>query len=112
MSVGAVAKILVICQLEKVSILLGRGEIPGLHHLSSKYPNGRKTNQGHTWFEPQSVRDIQVFLGFVNFYRRFIQGFNRVTAPLTSMLKTTAAPLAEVQDKYLEQGSKEIQMED
>jgi hypothetical protein len=24
------------------------------------------------WPEPESYRDIQVFLGFVNFYRRFI----------------------------------------
>ena len=40
------------------------------------------------WPEPQSVRDIQVFLGFANFYRRFIQGFSRIAAPLTSMLKT------------------------
>ena len=41
------------------------------------------------WPEPKSVRDIQVFLGFANFYRRFIQGFSRIAAPLTSMLKTT-----------------------
>ena len=41
------------------------------------------------WSEPQSVRDIQVFLGFANFYRRFIQGFSRIAAPLTSMLKTS-----------------------
>ena len=40
------------------------------------------------WPEPQSVRDIQVFLGFANFYRRFIQGFSRLAALLTSMLKT------------------------
>ena len=26
------------------------------------------------WPEPQSVRDIQVFLGFANFHCRFIQG--------------------------------------
>ncbi len=44
----------------------------------------------HDWPEPQSVRDIQVFLGFANFYRRFIQGFSRLAAPLTSMLKTTS----------------------
>ncbi len=41
------------------------------------------------WPEPQSVRDIQVFLGFANFYRRFIRNFSRIVAPLTSMLRTT-----------------------
>ena len=41
------------------------------------------------WPEPKSVRDIQVFIGFANFYQRFIQGFSRIAAPLTSMLKTT-----------------------
>ena len=43
------------------------------------------------WPKPQSVRDIQVFLGFANFYRRFIQGFSRIAAPLTSMLKTSGS---------------------
>ena len=41
------------------------------------------------WLEPKSVRDIQVFIGFANLYRCFIQGFSRVAALLTSMLKTT-----------------------
>ena len=41
------------------------------------------------WPEPKSVRDIQVFLGFANFYRRFIKGFSKIAAPLMSMLKTT-----------------------
>ena len=44
------------------------------------------------WPKPKSVRDIQVFLGFANFYQRFIQGFSRIAAPLTSMLKTTGSP--------------------
>ena len=43
------------------------------------------------WPEPQSVRDIQVFLGFANFYRQFIQGFSRIAAPLTSMMKTSGS---------------------
>ena len=47
------------------------------------------------WPEPQSIRDIQVFLGFANFYRRFIQGFSRIAAPLTSMLKTSSTESAE-----------------
>ena len=44
-----------------------------------------------TWPEPKSIRDIQVFLGFANFYRCFIQKFSKIAAPLTSMLKTTAS---------------------
>ena len=44
------------------------------------------------WPEPKSVRDIQVFLGFANFYQRFIQGFSRIVTPLTSILKTTGSP--------------------
>lgn len=36
------------------------------------------------------MRDIQVFLGFGNFYRQFIQGFSKIAAPLTSMLRITA----------------------
>ena len=49
------------------------------------------------WLEPKSGRDIQVFLGFVNFYRRFIQGFSRIAAPLTSMLRMSPAPKSATQ---------------
>ena len=41
------------------------------------------------WPEPKSVRDIQVFIGFANFYWQFIRDFSRIAAPLTSILKTT-----------------------
>ena len=40
------------------------------------------------WPKPKSVRNIQVFLGFANFYWRFIQNFSKIAAPFTSMLKT------------------------
>ena len=39
------------------------------------------------WPESKSIRDIQVFLGFANFYQQLIQGFSMITALLTSMLK-------------------------
>ncbi len=60
------------------------------------------------WPEPQSVRDIQVFLGFAKFYRRFIQGFSRLATTLTSMLKTTSA----AGPANPEQGGQRVQMED
>ncbi len=41
------------------------------------------------WPEPQSVRNIQMFLGFANFYRGFIRNFSRIAAPLISMFRTT-----------------------
>lgn len=44
-----------------------------------------------TWLEPKSIRNIQVFLGFANFYHRFSKGFSKIAAPLTSMPKTTTA---------------------
>ncbi len=59
--------------------------------------------------ETQSVYDIQVFLGFADFYRQFIQGFNRLAAPLTSMLKTTSV-VGLVENP--EQGGQGIQVED
>ena len=44
------------------------------------------------WPEPKSVYNIQVFLGSANFYWQFIQGFSRIAAPLTSILKTIGLP--------------------
>ena len=41
-----------------------------------------------SWPEPTSVRDIQVFIGFAGFYRRFIEGFSRIVGPLTDLTKT------------------------
>ena len=44
-----------------------------------------------TWLEPMSIKDIQVFLGFANFYQCFIQGFSKISMSLTSILKTTTS---------------------
>ncbi|KAK3527855.1 hypothetical protein QTP86_009412 [Hemibagrus guttatus] len=39
------------------------------------------------WPAPNSVRELQRFLGFANFYRRFIRNYSSVAGPLTSLLR-------------------------
>ncbi len=39
------------------------------------------------WPTPQTIKELQRFLGFANFYRRFIKGFSLLTAPLTTLLR-------------------------
>jgi len=39
------------------------------------------------WKTPESLTEVQSFLGFANFYRRFIQNFSRVARPLTELTK-------------------------
>jgi hypothetical protein len=44
------------------------------------------------WPKPTSVRVIRVFIGFMNYYRRFIAGFSKLALPLTKL--TQKAPNA------------------
>ena len=39
------------------------------------------------WKTPTCLTDVQAFLGFGNFYRRFINRFSRLTAPLTRLTR-------------------------
>lgn len=38
------------------------------------------------WPVPRSFREIQVFLGFTNFYRGFVEKYSKVVAPMTDLL--------------------------
>src|ERR1700710_2265828 len=37
------------------------------------------------WPTPTNVKQVQAFLGFVNFYRRFIRGISDIARPLTKL---------------------------
>jgi hypothetical protein len=39
------------------------------------------------WPEPRNVKDVQSFLGFANFYRRFIKGYSNIVAPMTRLTR-------------------------
>ena len=39
------------------------------------------------WPVPKSVKELMTFLGFANFYRRFITHYSKIVAPMTDLLK-------------------------
>ena len=38
-----------------------------------------------SWPMPTCVREVQGFLGLVNFYRRFVKGFAAIAKPMTDL---------------------------
>jgi len=47
----------------------------------------KKVETIKNWETPSNVKDVQSFLGFANFYRRFIPRFSAVASPLTALTK-------------------------
>ena len=47
----------------------------------------RKVKSVQNWAHPRSVKEVQIFIGFANFYRRFINDFSKVCKPITQTLK-------------------------
>jgi hypothetical protein len=39
------------------------------------------------WPQPKNIIEVQEFLGFANFYRRFIRGYSELVIPLTNLIK-------------------------
>ena len=40
-----------------------------------------------TWETPKKLSDVQAFIGFANFYRRFVRDFSKLTRPLVNLTK-------------------------
>jgi len=39
------------------------------------------------WPPPKNLQDVRAFLGFANFYRRFVKGYSKVVEPLTRLTR-------------------------
>ena len=50
-----------------------------------------KVQTTRDWPVPRRVKDVQSFLGFANFYRRFIKGYSELSAPLTFLTQKTTS---------------------
>ncbi len=46
-----------------------------------------KVEAFRNWPVPTTIKELQRFLGFSNFYRRFIHNYSSITSPLTNLLK-------------------------
>jgi hypothetical protein len=63
------------------------------------------------WQTPTSIRDVQCFLGFAIFYRKFIKNYSKIVLPLTELTRmnkkfmwsTTATEAFEHLNKHLHQ---------
>jgi len=47
----------------------------------------RKVKSVQNWVHTRSVKEVQTFIGFANFYQRLIQDFSKVCKPITETLK-------------------------
>ena len=61
-----------------------------LGHIVSKegvYVDPTKIEAVVNWEAPKSVTEIRSFLGLVGYYRRFVEGFSRLAAPMTRLTR-------------------------
>ncbi|SOV07548.1 uncharacterized protein UDID_19213 [Ustilago sp. UG-2017a] len=67
-----------------------------------------KTEVITNWPVPKSVHDVQVFLGFCNFYRKFIPQYSRTTYPLTQLLRKEAQSTPFAWDRAAQHAFKQL----
>ncbi|CAI7908185.1 unnamed protein product [Closterium sp. NIES-53] len=67
--------------LKKVQFLGHMVSAQGVH------VDPKKIEAVRTWKTPESVKELQQFLGFANYYNRFVPHYAKIATPLTNLLK-------------------------
>ena len=49
--------------------------------------NPEKIQSVVEWPVPKNIKKVQFFLGFANFYRKFIEKYLKITSPLTELIR-------------------------
>ena len=61
--------------------VVGRGQVQ---------PDPDKVAAVQNWPEPKNVSELRSFLGMANYFRRFVQGYSKLAAPLHELLTKSA----------------------
>ena len=65
-----------------------KGEFLGyVVKISGVTMSDRKVKSVENWAHPKSVKEVQIFIGFANRYRRFSKDFSKVCKPITETVK-------------------------
>jgi hypothetical protein len=65
-------------------------EVSFLGHIISEggfFVDPSKVKDVLSWNTPQNILDIRSFLGLARYYRRFIEGFSKISMPMTELLE-------------------------
>ena len=82
----------VYCKLSKCHFF--KKEVDYLGHVISEdgiKVNPKKISAVSDWEPPKNVKQIQSFLGFCNYYRKFVKDFSKIAHPLTELTKKAKA---------------------
>ncbi|GJP37086.1 hypothetical protein CLOM_g21530 [Closterium sp. NIES-68] len=75
-------------KLSKSEFALEKFQFLG-HMVSAQgvHVDPKKIEAVRTWKTPENVKELQQFLGFANYYNRFVPQYAKLAAPLTNLLK-------------------------
>ncbi|CAI7823736.1 unnamed protein product [Closterium sp. NIES-54] len=84
-----------ILRREKFYVKLSKSEfalkkVQFLGHMVSAqgvHVDPKKIEAVRTWKTPENVKELQQFLGFANYYNRFVPQYAKIATPLTNLLK-------------------------
>ena len=75
-------------KLSKCSFL--QSQLPFLGHVVGR--DGVQSSPGklgavREWPVPKTISELRAFLGFANYFRKYVQGYSNLVAPLSALLK-------------------------
>ncbi len=94
---------------EKLRVRGPRNGVLGCHHQRRQYPYGSGQNQGHPRLaRTTKKKELQSFLGFTNFYRRFIKNYSKIVKPMTQLTGNDAWKWGRAQQEAFKQLKKQL----